>query len=249
MSGSRMTLVVPAYNEAGRLDREAFGAFVDDHSHVALHFVDDGSSDDTAAVLAALSDGRADRITVQVLDRNGGKAEAVRLGMLDAAGRGAECIGFIDADLAAPLDQSLLLLAELDAHPRAWAAIGSRVRLLGRDISRSTLRHYLGRVFATGASLTLGLPVYDTQCGLKLFRNLPGVRATLQAPFASRWIFDVELLARLAAVPDATPPAERIREVPLEQWAARDGSRLRVRDFLRAPLELLAIRRRRGHPR
>lgn len=238
-----MTLVVPAYNEADRLDRGAFTAFLAAHSHLALHFVDDGSGDATATVLDELAAGVPDRITVERLPTNRGKAEAVRQGLCSAAAGGSETIGFLDADLAAPLDQALLLLAELDAHPSAWVAIGSRVRLLGRDIERSALRHYLGRVFATAASLTLALPVYDTQCGLKLLRNIPPVRAALEAPFASRWIFDVELLARLATA-DGPPVIERFREVPLERWQARGGSRLGGGDFLRAPRELLAIRRR-----
>lgn len=238
-----MTLVVPAYNEAGRLDRRAFLAFLDGHPHVALHFVDDGSRDRTAAMLEELAATRPDRISVQRLPGNRGKAEAVREGLRAAATTGASTVGFIDADLAAPLDQALLLLAELDAHPEAWAAIGSRVRLLGRDIARSALRHYLGRLFATAASLTLALPVYDTQCGLKLFRNVPPVREALEPPFISRWIFDVELIARLA-VAEGPAMMERFREVPLERWHAREGSRLAASDWLRAPRELLAIRRR-----
>ena len=135
-----------------------------------------------------------------------------------------------------------MLRIELERHPDAWAAIGSRVKLLGRTIERSELRHYLGRVFATCASITLGLPVYDTQCGLKLFRNVPAIAAAVERPFLSRWIFDVELIARIGREA-GTGAAVRIREVPLEVWRERGSSRLSATDFLRAPLELLRIRR------
>ncbi len=239
----RLVLVVPAYNEAARLDLAAFRGFIAGHSDVGCCFVDDGSTDDTARLLGTLTAEHPDRIDVLSLDQNHGKAEAVRLGFLHAAVTGVPAIGFADADLATPLAEVLTLADELDRHPGCWAAIGSRVQLLGRDIERSTLRHYLGRVFATAASLALRLPVYDTQCGLKLFRNLEPVARTFEAPFRSRWIFDVELLARLATA-SGPPLGERFREVPLEAWHARGGSRLRLRDFLRAPLELLAIRRR-----
>ncbi|MCA9762499.1 MAG: glycosyltransferase [Gemmatimonadetes bacterium] len=245
MSGvGEVILVVPAYNEAGRLDLPAFAAALDAMPWLALHFVDDGSTDATRTMLAAFADAHRPRVAVQGLAGNVGKAEAVRSGMREAMQAGSAAVGFADADLSAPLGELALLRDALDAHPEAWAAIGSRIRLLGREIHRSPARHYLGRVFATAASLALGLPVYDTQCGLKLFRNIPPVRAALEAPFASRWIFDVELIARLAAAPGEPPATRRIREVPLEHWVATDGSRLRGRDFLAAPMELLAIHRR-----
>ena len=87
--------------------------------------------------------------------------------------------------------------------------------------------------------------MYDTQCGLKLFRKVDGVKSAFATPFTSKWIFDVELLARLA---DAAGDdiQQRIREVPLERWQERGSSRLRLRDFLVAPLELVRIRRNRA---
>jgi len=236
-------LVVPAFNEAHRLDVEAFGSFAADHPSIQIVFVDDGSTDETPAVLDALvsaSDGRIERFT---LERNAGKAEAVRRGLVHASASGAAVIGYLDADLSAPLSSVSLLLEALDQHPDAWVALGSRVRLLGRVVERSAVRHYLGRVFATAASMTLRLPVYDTQCGCKLLRNVPAVRAALAEAFLSRWIFDVELIARIA-VADGPPVSTRFREVPLEEWHARDASRLTVQDWFRAPRELFAIRGR-----
>ena len=122
----------------------------------------------------------------------------------------------------------------------------SRVHLLGRHIERSAVRHYLGRVFATAVSVMSGLPIYDTQCGAKLLRADPVTREALEQPFVSRWIFDVELLARLVAGCARTggPPArERIVERPLRKWRDVAGSRLKPGDFARAVLELAQIAR------
>jgi hypothetical protein len=117
------------------------------------------------------------------------------------------------------------------------------VRLLGRHIERSALRHYLGRVFATGASLTLGLPVYDTQCGAKLLRAGELARRLVAEPFLTRWVFDVELLARLSRLvrDEPVPIEQRVHEVPLLRWTDVPGSKVRPWDFMRSGLELARI--------
>ena len=76
----------------------------------------------------------------------------------------------IDADLAAPLGTFLDFLEFFEKRPDIDIVFGSRVRLLGRTIERNFIRHILGRLFATIVSLVTHVPVYDTQCGVKLFR-------------------------------------------------------------------------------
>src|SRR5262249_59105570 len=106
--------------------------------------------------------------------------------------------------------------------------LGSRVKLLGRTIDRRIGRHYRGRIFATLASLVLDLPVYDTQCGAKLFRTSAILAAALSRPFRSRWSFDVELLQRLV-LGFGGVPALAVREIveePLAVWRDVPGSKL-----------------------
>ena len=142
--------------------------------------------------------------------------------------------------------------ALLDARPTIALVMGARVQLLGRRIDRKASRHYLGRVFATAASLTLGIAVYDTQCGAKLFRASDELWSVLDEPFRSRWIFDVELLARMILYrrQRALPGLENaVFEHDLDEWCDVAGSKLSVFDFIRAVPELLAIRRTLWLPR
>ncbi|HET7600349.1 MAG TPA: glycosyltransferase [Gemmatimonadales bacterium] len=239
--------MVPCYNEAARLDTAAVAAFLGRASGVVLVFVDDGSTDGTRAVLHRLAERHGRSVVALRLESNQGKAAAVRTGVLHALRAGAGYVGFWDADLSTPLDEIPRFSAFLDGHPNLVAAIGARVKLLGRQIERSPLRHYLGRVFATGASIALRLPVYDTQCGAKLFRAGPLVRVAFSRPFHTRWIFDVELLARLAEAARRTgspPVSQLVAELPLESWVDVRGSKLRPLAMIGSGLALAAVRRR-----
>jgi dolichyl-phosphate beta-glucosyltransferase len=238
-----VALVVPCYNEASRLDRSAFHDFRMPERRLVFCFVNDGSRDDTRLVLERLCGEMAGRAVLVDLPQNRGKAEAVRQGMLAAFRWGVGMVGFWDADLATPLAELPRFCQVLEERPEIEVVLGSRVRLLGRRIERRAARHYLGRVFATGASLTLGLPVYDTQCGAKLLRATASTRQVFATPFLARWVFDVELLARYGqAVAGQAPPLERrVYELPLQQWTDVAGSKVRPWDFVRSGLQLLRI--------
>ncbi len=241
---SRTVIVVPCYNEAHRLDPDAFAAFVERHDSIDFTLVNDGSSDGTLGVLRALEARHPSRFTVLDLDANGGKAEAVRRGLVESFGDGVDCAGFWDADLATPLAAIPQLRSVLDAQPEIDIVFGSRVKLLGRSIERVMVRHYLGRVFATVVSVMLRLAVYDTQCGAKLFRTTPEITALFDDRFVTNWVFDVEIIARLIRArrrSHAPDVAGSIYEFPLEEWRDVAGSKLALSDFARAVLEIFRI--------
>jgi len=234
-------IVVPCYNEARRLDVDTFARLVA-RDGVDVIAVDDGSSDGTGDRLRAIAGALGERMRVVTLTENRGKAEAVRTGLRDAIARGAEVVGYADADFAAPPEEILYLLDVL-AETGVEIVLGSRVQRLGADIKRSPVRHVVGRVFATAARMAVGTPVYDTQCGAKVFRVTPALEAALVEPFSSRWSFDVELLARLFGrlpAAAATAPA-RALEVPLRVWRDAGGSKLSVPSMARSFIELLGI--------
>jgi len=238
------TIVVPCYNEAARLDVDAFREFRPPNLSLRFLLVNDGSSDDTASVLESLRDSDPGRFIVHNLPANRGKAEAVRQGILLAFQQRPKMVGFWDADLATPLEIIPEFCDMLAQNARLQIVTGARVKLLGRDIQRRPLRHYLGRIFATAASTVLGVPIYDTQCGAKLFRATAEIRTLFEQPFRTSWVFDVELLARFLRnrkAEAAEPATSAIYELPLTEWRDVAGSKVKPRDFFRAFFELATI--------
>jgi len=227
----RISIVVPCFNEGRRLRTDAFRQFLPTFAADFI-FVDDGSTDNTCDVIENLRRAYQDRIFLLKMPRNLGKAEAVRGGINCAFQQGAEYVGFWDADLSTPLESIPRFAAVLAERPALDMVFGSRVQLLGRNVKRRPLRHYLGRVFATAVSVALGMPIYDTQCGAKLFRVRPQTPCLTAEPFRSRWVFDVELIARyIRQVGSPHAAAAGIYEYPLETWEDVGGSKIKPLDF------------------
>lgn len=239
----RLILVVPCYNEEQRLPADALRKFQLAGARLEILFVNDGSTDGTLRLLQSLAAEDPARFSVLDLERNSGKAEAVRRGMAAAMDKGPELVGFWDADLATPLEELPDFLDVFRARPEIQMVFAARVRLLGRSISRNPRRHYFGRVGATLISQSLGLAVYDTQCGAKLFRVNDDMRSLFAEPFLSRWIFDVEIIARFVRLRGRDVASRSIYELPVRTWHDVKGSKVRSTDFIRALRDLSKIRR------
>jgi glycosyltransferase involved in cell wall biosynthesis len=244
---ARAAIVVPCFNEAARLDGPRFVAFARAHPGIDFVLVDDGSTDGTPRRLDEIAAQEPSRFGVLRLGENRGKGEAVRRGLCAALERDPTYAGYWDADLATPLEEIPRFVAILESRPELELVLGSRVQLLGRTRIRSPMRHLGGRLFALFAARTLGLPVHDTQCGAKLLRVSPPLRALLDEPFETGWVFDVELLARLVSARRAEgreDPSGSVYEEPVLRWHDAPGSKVRSGDFLRAVWQLVRIRRR-----
>jgi hypothetical protein len=122
--------------------------------------------------------------------------------------------------------------------------LGSRIQRLGARVERSPLRHYAGRLFASLASIVLRLPVYDTQCGAKMFRGTNELAYAFAEPFLSKWIFDVEVIARLQRAAAPASLSQRLFELPLREWRDVAGSKLSTSRGAAAFLELWRIYRK-----
>ena len=158
-----LSVIIPAYNESKRLPSMLSSTLKHLSSFPKRSFeiliVDDGSSDDTAAValeLAAKDHPKADIRAVQ-LERNRGKGGAVRHGMLHARGRR---LLMADADGASRFADVELLLGALDALAPAdgdspAVAIGSRAHLVKTDAVVKVRSLILRAIRACARSLVL----------------------------------------------------------------------------------------------
>jgi dolichyl-phosphate beta-glucosyltransferase len=238
-----LILVIPCYNEERRLPVDALRRFRLEGVQLELCLVNDGSRDGTLKLLESLREADPERFSVLNLERNSGKAEAVRRGILFAMERRPDLVGFWDADLATPLSELTDFIEVFRTRAEIEMVFAARVRLLGRSISRNPRRHYVGRVGATLISSSLGLAVYDTQCGAKVFRATEAVREIFAKSFLSRWIFDVEIIARFVVHRGRDAAARAIYELPIRTWHDVKGSKVRSTDFIRALTDLWKIHR------
>jgi glycosyltransferase involved in cell wall biosynthesis len=234
-------LIVPCFNESKRLDQARILSYTSTLQCNVL-LVNDASTDTTQNLIDEIVRSSNGTVHSLVQARNSGKAEAVRTGMQWAISRDATEVGYTDADGAVSEPDLVQIFAELSTSPSRIGVIGSRVVLLGRNINRTTTRHFTGRVFATFASMILQQPIYDTQCGAKAFSASEQLRRALSRPFVSRWGFDVELLGRLF-IEIAKDGDGHIIELPLHRWQDVTGSKIGFFTGVKTLIELIAIQR------
>jgi dolichyl-phosphate beta-glucosyltransferase len=237
----KLSIVVPAYNEAARLGaslRVILAYLKERREQSEVIVVDDGSRDNTATVAEQnLADSGAVATRVIRYEQNRGKGYAARMGLLAAS---ANIALFSDADLSTPIAETPKLVDPI-RDGKCDLTFGSRAldrRLIG--VHQPWRREQGGRVFNLIVRLATGLPFWDTQCGFKAFR-MNVCRPLIEAAQIDRFGFDVELiyLAHLARL--------RLREIPV-RWdhnagGALDASGNYSRDSLRMINEVRRIRR------
>lgn len=241
MINPKLSVIVPAYNEAARLGAslgEIVAYLKEQREPSEVIVVDDGSTDNTTTVAEEnLADSGAVATRVIRYEQNRGKGYAARTGLLAAR---ANIALFSDADLSTPITETPKLVDPI-TNGKFDLTFGSRAldrRLIG--VHQSWRREQGGRVFNFIVRLATGLPFWDTQCGFKAFR-LNVCRPLIEAAQIDRFGFDVELiyLAHLARL--------RLCEVPV-RWDHTTGGPLDAsgnysRDSLRMINEVRRIRR------
>lgn len=240
------SIVIPAFNESARI-RQTILEISRELEQICgstdweLIVADDGSSDQTAEIVAELA-ARDSRLRLLSLPHRG-KGATVRAGMLEANG---QKILFSDADLATPIREAGRLFSSLEAG--ADVAIGSRAAPGAQRLGEPLHREVMGVAFRYAVHLLLLNNFYDTQCGFKAFTRASAHdvfgRLTLyndDSPViehASVTAFDLEVLYI------ATRLGYEIREVPVE-WHYRRGSKVNpLRDSFTLLQDVLQVRSR-----
>lgn len=222
----KIAIIVPCYNEANRLSKDAFTNFMHIHPDTNIFFVNDGSTDKTQFVLAEIENSRPGQVKIITLNKNKGKANAVRTGLLAAKNKNLyDHIGYLDADLSSSLEE-FYRLYELVKDNNKHFITGSRIKMLNTKIERSSFRHITGRIIATILDSKFKLGIYDTQCGAKCFKQ-ETIDCICEQPFKTKWLFDVEIFLRLRT---GLPQAAGI-EAPLNCWEDAGKSKIRIFNF------------------
>ncbi len=238
---TKTCIIIPCFNESSRLNVDSFKAFLkNDKTGCDLLFVNDGSMDNTIQVITDIKDNFTENCFILNLEKNVGKAEAIRQGILKMT---TTCtykyVVYLDADLATPFSEVLLMIYTAEQNRNLWLILCSRWKRLGSNIIRKRKRHLLGRVFATFASIILKLPVYDTQCGAKLIRA-DIASLIFSEPFITSWLFDIELIARIRNL-NKNNIEQLLFEHGVMQWHDVDGSKLKLLHMFKVPYQLFKI--------
>lgn len=228
-----LSVVIPAYNEADRIEHtlsEIFRFLEKRGGDFEVIVVDDGSRDSTVSKVESFSD--TDSLRLVSLASNQGKGAAVRRGMSEAAG---DYMLMTDADLSTPI-QDLEKLLPLVKEGYEVAA-GSRQIQGAAVIRRQRLdRQIAGLAFGGFTRHIVPTGVIDTQCGFKCFQG-HAAKTLFSLTRVNGYCFDIELLAiaRLLGM--------KVIEVAV-RWENREGSKVSmIKDLPGVVREILEIKR------
>ncbi|MBL8729337.1 MAG: glycosyltransferase [Planctomycetes bacterium] len=241
---TQLTVVLPVYNGAAFLRAtldKAWAWLAARERACELLVVDDGSRDDTPAILrefvAAHAGASRTRLAVLTNTPNRGKGFSLCRAFLHARG---EHVAFLDADLTYELDGLEPLLAAL--RNGADVAYGSRMHEGSRYVVAPTFfgklftRHLMGRCFNLLVRLLVVRGIRDTQAGIKGFRTAAARQLATRVRLP-RFSFDVELffVARHLGL--------RIDECPVRFLYRKEPSTVKFfRDSVAMMVDMLRVR-------
>ncbi|MGI9862543.1 glycosyltransferase [Moorella naiadis] len=222
----KYSIIIPAYNEEGRLPEclnTLKRVFASEDSEIIV--IDDGSTDRTADIAGKYG------VRVVSFKENRGKGAALRRGFKEARG---EVILTTDADLPASPEE----MVKLGTLVREGydIAIGSR-RIKGAKINRSAGKRFMGWAFNMLVRLMTGLSYKDTQCGVKALKNA-AAKKVIEYLSEEGFAVDVDVLLAAKTL------GFKVKEEGIK-WSDRPGSKVRLlRDSLQMFQALIRLRKK-----
>jgi len=231
----KIALIIPCYNEELRINEKDIVSVLGSTA-ADLFFANDGSTDNTVAVIEKICSTYPERCFLLNYEKNQGKAAVIYKSMkLISEKYSYDYVGYFDADFSTPPEEIKRLIDIITASEYKFI-IGSRILLLNSVIQRKWYRHVIGRVILTLINYKHKLDIYDTQCGAKLFSS-EIIKEVFNKPFQTSWLFDTEIFIRLKKL-DLLKTG---KEIPLHFWADYGGSKLNWKSSFKILKELFII--------
>jgi dolichyl-phosphate beta-glucosyltransferase len=232
MNSTFVSVVIPTYNEGGRIEPnlEKIIKYLNvKFAQFEVIAVDDGSRDDTPRKIAEVAR-KEPRVRHFLFSTNRGKGFVVREGILKARG---DVIFFTDADLSTPVEEIEKAVQGLsEGYPVIIASRRHEESVI--RLRQNWFRGTIGRVFNLLVRILLTMPLRDTQCGFKGFSR-QAAQEIFSRVHIEGFAFDAEVLLIARRL------GYSIKEIPV-CWTNSPESKVRpLRHSLLVVGELLRI--------
>jgi hypothetical protein len=232
--------IIPCFNEEKRFDINRWSNFIKSSDNsIDFLFIDDGSTDKTKDILASLESGQ--RIKFYSNIKNRGKGNSIRNAILFSI-NDYQNFGFIDADWATSELDIVNIKSKFYSNSDIDVIIGSRIETASSRINRKFYRYVIGRFFAFVVNLILKPRMYDSQAGIKIFKNTDFFKKSIALTKGYRWTFDLELISILFKIKKNHNSPLLIIEFPLNSWTDVGKSKVSIIGGLVSFFELIKIK-------
>ncbi|MBL7197954.1 MAG: glycosyltransferase [Candidatus Omnitrophica bacterium] len=227
----KITVIMPAFNESAVIERnvkETIGTFKNFMVDFEIIIIDDGSTDQTWIKIKELSEKFPNVIATRNM-RNYGKGRALKKGFRFANG---DYVVFLDSDI--------------DLHPAQLETFFDIMKFDDADIVIGSKRHpnskliyplqrkIISSIYFFIIKMLFGLPIKDTQTGLKLFKYKV-LRDVLPKVIIKSFAFDLEILAYAHRL------GYKIAEAPVFIDSRRKFSRIGLKDMFNTGVDTLLV--------
>lgn len=227
----KISVIMPAFNEAEIIKKnvyETINTFKNFGKDFEIIIIDDGSTDNTWQEIKELAE-RFPEVKITRNMQNYGKGRALKKGFRLAAG---DYIVFLDSDI--------------DLHPAQIETFFDIMKLDNADVVIGSKRHpnsvlnyplerkIISNVYFFFIKLMFGLPIRDTQTGLKLFKY-EVLKTIFPKIVVKAFAFDLEILA------NAHRLGYKIAEAPVHIDSKREFGRIGIKEIFETWVDTLAV--------